>query len=87
MVGKIAPNILERDFHVKKPNGRWVRDMTEIQSMSRKGKGYDNPVIESLFDAIKSEFLCLKKFDVLSSLNKSSSFISSTTITSVSRQH
>ncbi len=29
-VGEIAPNLLERDFNAKKPNQKWVTDVTEF---------------------------------------------------------
>lgn len=29
-VGKIAPNLLNRDFHAEKPNQKWVTDVTEF---------------------------------------------------------
>ena len=28
--GKIAPNLLNRDFHAEKPNQKWVTDVTEF---------------------------------------------------------
>ncbi|PPQ47517.1 hypothetical protein C5G87_15425 [Paenibacillus peoriae] len=31
LIGKIAPNILERNFHVEKPNEKWVTDITEFK--------------------------------------------------------
>ncbi|MNJ39051.1 Integrase core domain protein [compost metagenome] len=36
MVGKIAPNILERDFHAEKPNEKWVTDITEFKLFGEK---------------------------------------------------
>ena len=30
-VGKIAPNLLNRDFHTEKPNKKWVTDVTEFK--------------------------------------------------------
>ena len=30
-VGKIAPNILERNFKAEKPNEKWVTDITEFK--------------------------------------------------------
>lgn len=35
-VGKIAPNILERDFHAEKPNEKWVTDITEFKLFGEK---------------------------------------------------
>ena len=35
-VGKIAPNLLNRDFHAGKPNQKWVTDVTEFQLVWRK---------------------------------------------------
>ena len=29
-VGKIAPNVLDRDFNAEKPNQKWVTDITEF---------------------------------------------------------
>jgi len=36
VVGKIAPNILERDFHAEKPNEKWVTDITEFKLFGEK---------------------------------------------------
>lgn len=35
-VGKIAPNILERDFQAEKPNEKWVTDITEFKLFGEK---------------------------------------------------
>ncbi len=35
-VGKIAPNILERDFKAGKPNEKWVTDITEFKLFGEK---------------------------------------------------
>src|SRR5213080_4783170 len=35
-VGKIAPNVLERDFHADKPNQKWVTDVTEFHLFGEK---------------------------------------------------
>ena len=35
-VGKIAPNLLNRDFHTEKPNKKWVTDMTEFKLFGEK---------------------------------------------------
>lgn len=35
-VGKIAPNILERDFQATKPNEKWVTDVTEFHIHGEK---------------------------------------------------
>ena len=29
-IGKIAPNLLNRDFHADKPNQKWITDVTEF---------------------------------------------------------
>ena len=44
MVGKIAPNILEREFHAKKPNEKWVTDITEIKCCGEKI--YLSPILD-----------------------------------------
>ena len=35
-VGKIAPNILKRDFKATKPNEKWVTDVTEFHLFGEK---------------------------------------------------
>ena len=35
-VGKIAPNILKRDFNATKPNEKWVTDVTEFHLFGEK---------------------------------------------------
>ncbi len=35
-VGKIAPNILDRNFNAEKPNEKWVTDLTEFKLFGEK---------------------------------------------------
>lgn len=35
-VGKIAPNLLQRDFYAEKPNQKWVTDVTEFSLFGQK---------------------------------------------------
>ena len=35
-VGKIAPNLLNRDFKTEKPNQKWVTDVTELSLFGEK---------------------------------------------------
>jgi putative transposase len=35
-IGKIAPNLLERDFEAKAPNEKWVTDITEFSLFGQK---------------------------------------------------
>ena len=35
-VGKIAPNLLNRDFHADRPNQKWVTDVTEFSLFGQK---------------------------------------------------
>ena len=35
-MGKIAPNLLNRDFHADKPNQKWVTDVTEFSLFGEK---------------------------------------------------
>lgn len=35
-VGKIAPNILNRNFQSEKPNEKWVTDITEFKLFGKK---------------------------------------------------
>lgn len=43
-VGKIAPNLLERDFYASKPNTKWVTDVTEFSLFGRKL--YLSPILD-----------------------------------------
>jgi putative transposase len=43
-VGKIAPNVLERNFQAKKPNEKWVTDITEFKLFGEKL--YVSPVLD-----------------------------------------
>ena len=42
--GKIAPNLLNRDFHADKPNQKWVTDVTEFSLFGEKL--YLSPVLD-----------------------------------------
>ena len=43
-VGKIAPNLLERDFTAEKPNQKWVTDVTEFSLFGQKL--YLSPILD-----------------------------------------
>ncbi len=43
-VGKIAPNLLNRNFQASKPNEKWVTDVTEFQLFGQKL--YLSPVLD-----------------------------------------
>ncbi|GLX70817.1 transposase [Paenibacillus glycanilyticus] len=43
-VGKIASNVLERNFHAEKPNEKWVTDITEFKLFGEKL--YLSPVLD-----------------------------------------
>ena len=43
-VGKIAPNLLRRDFHADKPNQKWVTDVTEFSLFGEKL--YLSPILD-----------------------------------------
>ena len=43
-VGKIAPNLLNRNFHAKKPNQKWVTDVTEFSLFGEKI--YLSPILD-----------------------------------------
>ena len=44
-VGKVAPNLLERDFSTSAPNEKWVTDVTEFSLFGRKL--YLSPILHS----------------------------------------
>lgn len=43
-VGRIAPNLLNRDFHAEKPNQKWVTDVTEFSLFGEKL--YLSPILD-----------------------------------------
>jgi len=43
-IGRIAPNILERDFKASKPNQKWATDVTEFSLFGTKS--YLSPIID-----------------------------------------
>ena len=43
-VGKVAPNLLNRDFHAEKPNQKWVTDVTEFSLFGKKL--YLSPILD-----------------------------------------
>lgn len=43
-VGKIAPNLLNRDFHADRPNQKWVTDVTEFNLFGEKL--YLSPILD-----------------------------------------
>ena len=43
-VGRIAPNVLNRDFHAEKPNQKWVTDVTEFSLFGEKL--YLSPILD-----------------------------------------
>lgn len=45
-VGKIADNILNRNFHINKPNEVWVSDVTEFKIHDSNMKLYLSPIMD-----------------------------------------
>ena len=43
-VGKISPNLLNRDFHAEKPNQKWATDVTEFSLFGEKL--YLSPILD-----------------------------------------
>lgn len=43
-IGRIAPNLLERNFHASKPNEKWVTDVTEFSLYGQKL--YLSPILD-----------------------------------------
>lgn len=43
-VGKIAPNLLNRDFYAQKPNEKWITDVTEFSLFGKKL--YLSPILD-----------------------------------------
>lgn len=51
-VGKVAPNLLERDFYAAKPNTKWVTDVTEFSLFGRKL--YLSPILDLYSESLVS---------------------------------
>ncbi len=51
-IGKVAPNLLQRDFNANKPNQKWVTDVTEFNINGQKV--YLSPII----DLFNQEVIC-----------------------------
>lgn len=47
LAGRIAPNVLDRDFHASKPDQKWVTDVTQFQLAGQRL--YLSPIID-LYD-------------------------------------
>lgn len=52
-IGKIAPNIVNRNFRVDRPNKLWLTDVTEFRIKGFKEKLYLSPIL----DAYNSEII------------------------------
>jgi putative transposase len=65
--GKIAPNILERDFSAEKPNEKWVTDVTEFHLFGEKL--YLSPVLD-LFNSEIIAYTILRRpsYDLVSTM-------------------
>lgn len=55
-VGKIAPNLLERNFEAEKPNQKWVTDITEFSLFGQKL--YLSPILDLYSRDIVSYTIC-----------------------------
>ena len=58
-VGRIAPNLLERDFKADKPNQKWVTDVTEFSLFGTKL--YLSPIIDLFNGEVVSYNLAFSK--------------------------
>ena len=46
-VGKVAPNIVDRDFTTTKPNRLWLTDVTEFRIEGQEEKIYLSPILDA----------------------------------------
>lgn len=53
-IGKIARNILDRDFFAKKPNEIWLTDITEFKIRDSRDKLYLSPILDTFNSEIVS---------------------------------
>ena len=74
-VGKIAPNLLNRDFHAEKPNQKWVTDVTEFSLFGEK-----------LYLSSVNCYIC-KNFNPWNTSNRNGSNTWITTTSTESRQN
>lgn len=59
-IGKIAPNLLNRDFNVEKPNQKWTTDITEFSMCGEKT--YLSPILDMFNGEIISMLLVTDLF-------------------------
>ncbi len=52
-VGKIAPNILNRNFQADKPNEKWFTDITEFKLFGEKL--YLSPMLDQVFERVTDQ--------------------------------
>lgn len=45
-VGKVAPNIVNRDFKATRPNQLWLTDVTEFRIKGKEEKIYLSPILD-----------------------------------------
>lgn len=82
-VGRIADNVLKRNFTADGPNQKWLTEVSQIeikelilrnhhivQSMSRKGNCLDNAKMENFFGLMKKELLYVNDFEDIESFKK-----------------
>ena len=74
-VGKIASNLLNRDFHAEKPNQKWVTDVTEFSLFGEK-----------LYLSSVNCYIC-KNFNPWNTSNRNGSNTWITTTSTESRQN
>ena len=46
-VGKVAPNVIDRDFTATKPNRLWLTDVTEFRIKGQEEKIYLSPILDA----------------------------------------
>ena len=51
-IGKVADNLIKRDFHASKPNEKWYTDITEFNIKAEKA--YLSPILDSFNQEIVS---------------------------------
>lgn len=55
-IGKIAPDLIKRDFHAQKPNQKWTTDITEFSLFGKKL--YLSPILDMYNGEIVSYSIC-----------------------------
>ena len=67
-VGKVVPNILDRDFKASRPNQIWLTDVTEFRIKGKEEKIYLSPILDLYNSEIKSYTISYHPLELTNSM-------------------